>query len=131
MKLLMSYCYQDIPKAYGVNSNANPQRVALKETQDLKVRLQECLQLSGNNNHANRQHTQGHNIMANGPHKPPSATQLYPKKDYKPTGKQEHCSQKQNFMSAQRTDNHSSEERKGEDKENKENKEKGKSKDPK
>lgn len=134
MKLLIFYCNQDIPKAYGVNSNANPQRVALKETQDLKVRLQECLQLSGTNNYANRQHTQGHNIMANGPQKPTSATQLYPKKDLQgniPGGKHEQCSgQRQNFMSAQRTDNHSSVEPKGENKENKESKEKGKSKDP-
>lgn len=134
MKLLIFYCNQDIPKANGVNNNANPQRVALKETQDLKVRLQECLQLSsGTSNCANRQHTQGHNLMPNGPQKPTSATHLYPKKDlqgYVPSGKHEYCSQsKKKFMDEQ-TDSHSSVD-KGENKENKENKEKGKSKDAK
>lgn len=32
----------------GLN-NANPQRVALKETQQLKTKFQECLQLTGTN----------------------------------------------------------------------------------
>ena len=131
---LILYFTQDIPKAIGVNNNANPQRVALKESQALKVRLQECMQLSsGTNNFANRQHAQGHNIMTNGPHKSSSATQLCVKKDlqgHKPNGKQEHsCStQRQNLMSlaqAQRTDNNSTAEPQ---EENKENQEKGKSK---
>lgn len=124
----------DIPKAIGVNNNANPQRVALKESQALKVRLQECMQLSsGSNNFANRQHAQGHNIMTNGPHKSTSVTQLCAKKDmqgHKPNGKQEHnCSaQRQNLMSlaqAQRTENSTTAEP---HEENKENQEKGKSK---
>ena len=33
--------------------NANPQRVVLKETQHLKAKLQECLQLSGTNSNSN------------------------------------------------------------------------------
>lgn len=129
------YLTQDIPKAIGVNNNANPQRVALKESQALKVRLQECMQLSsGTNNFANRQHAQGHNNMTNGPYKSSSAAQLCAKKDlqaHKANGNQEHsCSaQRQNLMSlaqAQRTDNNNATAEPHE--ENKENQEKGKSK---
>ena len=72
--------------------------------------------------------------MANGLQKPTSETQLCPKKDvqsYKPIGKLEHCSPRQKVMPAQRTDNHSSVEAKGDNKENKENTGKSKSKDAK
>lgn len=123
---LISYLTQDIPKATRVISNANPQRVALKETQALKGqgRLQGCLQLSpGTNNFANRQHAQGRSVMTN-PHKPASVTQLCAKKDLqgpKPNGKQEQsCSvQRQNHMSSAQTAEPQDE--------NKENKEQGKS----
>lgn len=118
---------QDIHKTNGVNSNAHPQRVALKETQDLKVKLQECLQLSATNNYANRQHAQGHNIMANGPHKPVSATQssLITDSALKPKGstKQEHCSAQRHHFT--QIDKHSSAHSQDE---NKENNEKGQSK---
>ena len=133
LSYLTSCLTQDIPKAIGVNSNANPQRVALKETQALKARLPECTQLSsGTNNFANRQHAQGHNIMTNGPHKSASATQLCVKKDlqgYKPNGKQEHSSAQRQYLTssaqAQRKDDHATAEPQDE---NKENQEKGKSK---
>ena len=119
---------QDIPKA-----NANPQRVALKDTQDLKVRLRQ-FQLSASNSQANHQKGQNATTLFNGCQKPVSGGQLSYKKEtgYKPTEKQEQCSSsmlKQNYIQAQRTD-HSATASSCTGDENKENeqKEAGKSK---
>lgn len=94
----------DVLKTNGVNNNANPQRVALKETQDLKVRLQECLHLSTSNNQANRQLQQA---------------------THKPNGwiKQEHSSaqkHRQHHHHVERTDDKSSAHSRDENKENNE-----------
>jgi len=107
----------------GVIGNAYPQRVALKDTQELKVRLQECLQLSGTNSQANRQ--KGQNPMFNGSQKPVCDVQSGYKKEtgYKANGKQEQSSsvqaQRPNHMPAQRTDHPASKHTKDDD--NKEN----------
>ena len=93
----------------GALGNANPQRVALKETQDLKVRLQACLQLSGANNQENRQ--KGQTNMFNGLQKPILGDlQSGGKKDTdvgsKANGKQEQLMQRPTQLPAQRTADH-------------------------
>lgn len=98
----------DILKVNGALSNANPQRVALKETQDLKVRLQACLQLSGANNQDNRQ--KGQTNLFNGSQKPIGDLQSGGKKDTgvgsKANGKQEQFMQRPTQLPAQRTVDH-------------------------
>ncbi|XP_073233742.1 aurora kinase C-like [Porites lutea] len=92
----------EIPKA-----NANPQRVALKETQDLKVRLQQ-IQLSTSNSQVCQKGQNATLFTCNGSHKTLPGGQLNQKKEagYKASEKPEQCSsvQKQNYISAQRTD---------------------------
>lgn len=73
----------------------------------MKVRLQECLQLSGTNGQANRQ--KGQNTIPSGSQKPVCGAQLFYQKETsnKVNGKQEQISsytQKPNRMPAQRTD---------------------------
>lgn len=81
--------------------------MALKETQDLKVRLQQ-IQLSTSNSQVCQKGQNATLFTCNGSHKTLPGGQLNQKKEagYKASEKAEQCSsvQKQNYISAQRTD---------------------------